>query len=316
MFFSIILLIIGFFLLIKGADALVEGSSSLASKLNISQIVIGLTVVAFGTSTPELIVNIFSAIEGTNDVGFGNVVGSNIINIFLILGIAALISPLQTQRNTVWKEIPFALLGSFVVLVMCNDILFNGGLNFISTSDGLILLFFFIIFIVYIFGIAEVKSDSTQVIKDFSTFRIVVYILLGLAGLIIGGDLVVNNAVSIAADFGISDRIIGLTIVALGTSLPELFTSAVAASKGKADIAVGNVVGSNIFNIFFVLAITAIIRPIPFKPAMNIDLIVMSIASILLFFTMFTGEKRKIDRWEAVVFLLIYLCYSIWLFSG
>ena len=148
MFFSIILLIVGFFLLIKGADALVGGSSSLASKLNISQIVIGLTIVAFGTSTPELIVNVFSAIEGTNDVGFGNVVGSNIINIFLILGIAALISPLQTQKNTVWKEIPFALLGSFVLLVICNDILFNGELNFISISDGIILLFFFIIFLV------------------------------------------------------------------------------------------------------------------------------------------------------------------------
>jgi cation:H+ antiporter len=303
-------------LLIKGADFLVEGSSSLAYRMKIPQIVIGLTIVAFGTSTPELIVNVFSAIEGMNDVGFGNVVGSNIINIFLILGIAALISPLQTQKNTVWKEIPFALLGALVLLVMCNDFLLSGAPGFISTSEGIILLFFFAIFIVYIFGIAEVKSENTIELKQFSNYKILVFILLGLAGLIIGGNLVVDNAVSIAADLGVSDRVIGLTIVALGTSLPELFTSAVAAMKGKADIAVGNVVGSNIFNIFFVLAITAIINPVPFKPAMNVDLIVMSIASFLLFITMFTGVKRKIDRWEAVVFLIIYCSYSVWLFES
>lgn len=316
MLFSIILLIVGFTLLIKGADLLVEGSSSLASKLNISQIVIGLTIVAFGTSTPELIVNVFSAIEGTHDVGFGNVVGSNIINIFLILGVAAIIYPLQTQKNTVWKEIPFTLLGAFMLLVMCNDLLFNSEANYISTSDGIILLFFFVIFMVYVFGIAEVKSENTIELKQFSSYKTLVFILLGLAGLIIGGNLVVDNAVSIAADLGVSDRVIGLTIVALGTSLPELFTSVVAAMKGKADIAVGNVVGSNIFNIFFILAITAIINPLPFKPAMNIDLIVMSIASLFLFITMFTGVKRKIDRWEAVIFLIIYFCYSVWLLDS
>ncbi|MGD8307096.1 MAG: calcium/sodium antiporter [Ignavibacteria bacterium] len=316
MLVSFILLFAGFMLLIKGADFLVEGSSSLAYRMKIPQIVIGLTIVAFGTSTPELIVNVFSAIEGMNDVGFGNVVGSNIINIFLILGIAALISPLQTQKNTVWKEIPFALLGALVLLVMCNDFLLSGAPGFISTSEGIILLFFFAIFIVYIFGIAEVKSENTIELKQFSNYKILVFILLGLAGLIIGGNLVVDNAVSIAADLGVSDRVIGLTIVALGTSLPELFTSAVAAMKGKADIAVGNVVGSNIFNIFFVLAITAIINPVPFKPAMNVDLIVMSIASFLLFITMFTGVKRKIDRWEAVVFLIIYCSYSVWLFES
>ena len=303
-------------MLIKGADLLVEGSSSLASKLKIPQIVIGLTIVAFGTSTPELIVNVFSALEGTNDVGFGNVVGSNIINIFFILGIAALISPLQTKKNTVWKEIPFALLGALVLLVMCNDLLFNAQTNVISTSDGIILLFFFAIFIVYVFGIAEVKSENTIEVKQFSNSKILVFILSGLAGLVIGGNLVVNNAVIIAADLGVSDRVIGLTIVALGTSLPELFTSAVAAMKGKADIAVGNVVGSNIFNIFFVLAITAIINPVSFKPEMNLDLIVMSIASLLLFITMFTGEKRKIDRWEAVVFLIIYIGYTVWLLES
>ena len=313
LFLSILLLIVGFLLLIKGADLLVDGSSSLASRLRVSQIVIGLTIVAFGTSTPELIVNVFAAIGGSSDVGFGNVVGSNIINIFLILGIAALISPLQTQKNTVWKEIPFTLLGALVLLVLCNDILFGTLPNTISSGDGIILLFLFTIFIVYVFAITKVESENKVEVKDFSAIKTFVFILSGLTGLIIGGKLVVDNAVSIAISFGISQRVIGLTVVALGTSLPELFTSAIAAMKGNADIAVGNVVGSNIFNVFFVLAITALVKPVPFKPAMNVDILVMSAASLFLFFTMFTGQKRKIDRWEAILFLMIYFCYTAWL---
>ena len=313
MVISLILLIVGFLLLIKGADFLVDGSSSLASKLNVSQIVIGLTIVAFGTSTPELIVNVFAATEGSSDVGFGNIVGSNIINILLILGVAALISPIQTQKNTVWKEIPFALLGALILLVMCNDILFKTTPELISTGDGIILLFFFAIFIVYVFAISKVETENKVEVKSFSSIKIFILIISGLAGLLIGGKLVVDNAVFMAVNFGISERVIGLTVVAMGTSLPELFTSAVAAKKGKADIAVGNIVGSNIFNVFFVLALTAIISPVPFKPAMNIDLLVMTLASLFLFFTMFTGEKRKIDRWEAILFLIIYLCYTTWL---
>ena len=313
MILSIILLIAGFLTLIKGADFLVDGSSSLASRLKVSQIVIGLTVVAFGTSTPELIVNIFAAITDSSDVGFGNIVGSNIINILLILGIAALISPLQTQKNTVWKEIPFALLGALVLLVLCNDIFFSTLPNIISTGDGILLLLFFLIFIVYVFAISKVNTESTVEVKDLSSIKTTTYIIVGIIGLFIGGKLVVDNAVLIAASFGLSQRVIGLTIVAFGTSLPELFTSAVAATKGKADIAVGNVVGSNIFNVFFVLAITSIISPVPFKSTMNIDLLILCIASLLLFITMFTGEKRKIDRWEAVVFLIIYIAYTTWL---
>ena len=313
MIISIILLLAGFLLLIKGADYLVDGSSSLALKLNISQIVIGLTIVAFGTSTPELIVNVFAAIEGRSEVAFGNIVGSNIINIFLILGVAALISPLKTQKNTVWKEIPFALLGALVLLVLCNDNLLGTSPNIISVGDGIVFLLFFIIFIIYIFAISKVESDTRVEVKDFRFIKIFAFITLGLMGLLIGGKLVVDNAVNIAVGIGISERVIGLTVVSLGTSLPELFTTAIAAKKGNADIAVGNIVGSNIFNVFFVLGITAVIRPVPFKSAMNDDLLVMSIASLLLFFTMFTGGKRKIDRWEAILFLIIYLCYTTWL---
>ena len=313
MIISIILLLAGFLFLVKGADFLVDGSSSIATKLNISQIVIGLTIVAFGTSTPELIVNVFAAIELRSDVAFGNIVGSNIINIVLILGVAALISPLKTQKNTVWKEIPFALLGALVLLVLCNDNLLGTSPNIISASDGIVLLLFFIIFMVYIFAISKVESDNKVEVKDLTYIKIFAFISSGLIGLLIGGKLVVDNAVNIAVSIGISERVIGLTVVALGTSLPELFTSAVAAKKGNADIAVGNVVGSNIFNVFFVLAITAVIRPVPFKSAMNIDLLVMCFASLMLFFTMFTGRKREIDRWEAILFLIIYLCYTIWL---
>jgi len=313
MIISIILLLAGFLLLVKGADFFVDGSSSLASKLNISQIVIGLTIVAFGTSTPELIVNVFAAIERRSDISFGNIVGSNIINIFLILGIAALITPLKTQKNTVWKEIPFALLGAVALLVLCNDTLLGTSPDIISVGDGIVLLLFFIIFIVYIFAISKVESDNKVEVKDLTFIKIFIYIILGLLGLLIGGKIVVDNAVNIAVGIGISERVIGLTVVSLGTSLPELFTTAIAAKKGNADIAVGNIVGSNIFNVFFVLAVTAVIYPIPFKSGMNIDLLVMCIASLLLFFTMFTGEKRKIDRWEAILFLVIYLCYTTWL---
>jgi len=313
MIISIILLLAGFLFLVKGADFLVDGSSSIATKLNVSQIVIGLTIVAFGTSTPELIVNVFAAIELRSDVAFGNIVGSNIINIVLILGVAALISPLKTQKNTVWKEIPFALLGALVLLVLCNDNLLGTSPNIISASDGIVLLLFFIIFMVYIFAISKVESDNKVEVKDLTYIKIFAFISSGLIGLLIGGKLVVDNAVNIAVSIGISERVIGLTVVALGTSLPELFTSAVAAKKGNADIAIGNVVGSNIFNVFFVLAITAVIRPVPFKSAMNIDLLVMCFASLMLFFTMFTGGKREIDRWEAILFLIIYLSYTIWL---
>jgi len=313
MIISIILLLAGFLFLVKGADFLVDGSSSIATKLNVSQIVIGLTIVAFGTSTPELIVNVFAAIELRSDVAFGNIVGSNIINIVLILGVAALISPLKTQKNTVWKEIPFALLGALVLLVLCNDNLLGTSPNIISASDGIVLLLFFIIFMVYIFAISKVESDNKVEVKALTYIKIFAFISSGLIGLLIGGKLVVDNAVNIAVSIGISERVIGLTVVALGTSLPELFTSAVAAKKGNADIAIGNVVGSNIFNVFFVLAITAVIRPVPFKSAMNIDLLVMCFASLMLFFTMFTGGKREIDRWEAILFLIIYLSYTIWL---
>jgi cation:H+ antiporter len=310
---SILLILLGFILLIKGAGYLVDGASSLASKMNISQIVIGLTIVAFGTSAPELIVNLLAATDGNTGVGFGNVVGSNIINILLILGIASLVRPLKTQKNTVWKEIPFSLLAALALTVMANDNFFTGAPNLISPGEGIILILFFIVFFVYIFSIADIDAKGEIEIKKLSNFKIAIYIVIGLFGLLLGGKLVVDNAIIIARIFRLSEKVIGLTIVALGTSLPELFTSVIAARKGQVEIAVGSVVGSNIFNVFFIIALSSIILPIPIETSMNIDLFVMIIASSFLFFAMFTGKKRMIDRWEGILFLLIYVIYNFYL---
>jgi cation:H+ antiporter len=313
MLLNVLLLIVGFFLLIKGADYFVESASTLAKKNSISQIVIGLTVVAFGTSLPELVINIFAAYKKQADVSFGNTIGSNIFNIFLVLGIAGFIRPLTAEKNTIWREIPFTLLAVMALFVLCNDIFFNNTSNVLSGGDGIILLLFFSVFIIYVFAISKVSSRDVPEIQDLSKLKIIIFLIVGLAGLIIGGHLVVLNAVKIANFYGLSSKLIGLTIIASGTSLPELITSAVAAYKGKTDIAVGNIIGSNVFNILFILAITAVIVPLPFDHIMNIDLAVLLLASILLFFTMFTGKKRSLDRWEAIIFIILYCSYTIYL---
>ncbi len=287
----------------------------MASKLKVSELLIGLTIVAFGTSTPELIVNIISSSQGNTDIAFGNVIGSNIVNILLILGIAGLIYPLRTEKNTVWKEIPFSLMAAVALLILCNDMILNGEPSILSRGDGLILLLFFIIFLTYSFGLSKVEIQDKPDIKIFSNRRVVVYILVGLIALFFGGRFVVNSAVDIAQKLNISEKLIGLTIVSIGTSLPELFTSAVAAKKHKSDIAIGNVVGSNIFNIFFILGISAVIRPLPYPNILNSDLIILIVASLLLFLTMFTGQKRRLDRWESFLFLILYLGYVIFLIS-
>jgi cation:H+ antiporter len=308
-----ILLIIGFIFLIKGADYFVEGASSLALRFNISQIVIGLTIVAFGTSAPELVINIMASMAGNAEISFGNIIGSNIVNILLILGIAGIIRPLKTEKNTVWREISFALLATLVLFILVNDRFLNDSPNFLSLGDSLILLLFFAIFLTYSFALAKVESQHSPEIKEISKKSILIYLFLGLAGLILGGHLAVDNAVKIAGFLGLSDKLIGLTIIAVGTSLPELVTSAVAAYKGKTDIAIGNIIGSNIFNIFLILAVTAMITPLPFYEIMNMDMTVLAIASVLLYLTMFTGRKRSLDRWEAIVFVFLYICYTVYL---
>ncbi len=307
-----ILMIIGFGAVVAGAHFLVDGAGSLARKLKVSDLVIGLTVVAFGTSLPELSVNIVSSIRGSYGITLGNIIGSNIANILLILGISGVIFPLAVTKGTAWKEIPLSLLAALLVGVLANDGWIDGvGFSALTRIDGLVLIAFFIVFIYYTFGIAHNATGLGEHIpgKKHKIPGSVGFIVLGLFLLIIGGRWIVKGAVVLAGLLGVSETTIGLTIVAVGTSIPELATSAMAAYKKNAELAVGNVVGSNIFNIFFILGISSIIRPIKFEAKANIDIMVLIIASLLLFFSMFTGKKKVLDRWESVLFLIIYSAY-------
>ena len=294
---------------------MVDGSASIAKKLKIPSIVIGLTIVAFGTSAPEFIVNIFASVQGNSEIAIGNILGSNIANILLILGISAIIYPITAKKNTLLKEIPLSLLAAVVLGLMANDMIIDGaGFSNITRIDGFILLSFFIIFLYYTFGITKSDTDIVEKeIKVFSYSKAVVFIILGLAGLVIGGKWIVDGAVKIAEFFNISQSLIGLTIVAIGTSLPELATSAIATYKKQSDIAIGNVVGSNIFNIFWILGVSAIIRPLPFNTSSNGDIAMTIFASILLFLVMFIGKKRVIERWQGVFMVSAYVGYVVFL---
>jgi len=308
------LFILGFFLLIKGADFLVDGSASIARKLAISPIVIGLTIVAFGTSAPEFIVNIFASINGNTEIAIGNILGSNIVNILFILGISAIIYPIATKRNTVWKEIPLSLLAAILLGVMANDTLIDGGtFSGLTRIDGIVLLAFFIIFLYYTFGISKVTGGSSDDIQELSYTKSITFVIKILLGLVVGGKWIVDGAVVIAENFNVSQSLIGLTIVAIGTSLPELATSAIAAYKKQTDIAIGNVVGSNIFNIFWILGFSALIRPLPFSRSSDVDILMTILASAILFFIMFVGKKHVIERWQGVLMVLLYISYVAYL---
>ena len=314
-----VLFVIGFVLLIKWADLLVDGSVSVAKRAKISSIVIGLTIVAFGTSMPELVVNIFASISGNAAIAIGNILGSNISNVFLILWISAIIYPLATKRNTVRKEIPLSLLAALVVWILANDFLIDGNVWFswLTRIDGLILLAFFILFMVYIFSIA--KTQDIEIVTEFdekkkmSKWKSVLYILLWLVGLAVWGKWIVDWAVHIATVLGVSQSMIWLTIVAIGTSLPELATSAVAAYKKQADIAIGNIIWSNIFNLFWVLWLSAVVRPLAFSQTNNSDIIMTIAASLFLFLALFIGKKHVVQRWQWLLFVLLYVAYIAFL---
>lgn len=300
--------------MIKGANWLVDGGSALARKYKISELAIGLTIVAFGTSMPEFVVNTFAAYQSHTDIVFGNIIGSNIFNLFAILGIAGLISPLIVQSSTVWKEIPISLLAALLLFFLSNSIVSEN--EILSRIDGVILLIFFCLFLYYVYR--QLKGENIPLDikrKELSNIKIWLFIFLGLVFLILGGRLVVINSVKIASALGISQTIIGLTIVAAGTSLPELATSVVAAFKRNNDIAIGNIIGSNIFNIFFILGVSALIKPVDYNIKFNFDLSLLGIGTILLFVAMFSGKKKKLDRWEAGVLLLIYIGYTIYLIN-
>jgi len=310
-----LLLIIGLVILISGANVLVIGASSFAKKFNIPNLVIGLTIVSFGTSFPELIINILAGYKGQSDLAIGNIIGSNIVNILLVVGVSALVRPLRVQSNTVKFEIPFSILAVLVLFVLANDILFDGTqLTILSRSDGIILLAFFLIFIYYTFIIGKHgNADEGHQVKVLANWKSFLYMLTGIIALYFGGLLIVDNATIIALNLGLSEAVIGILVIALGTSLPELATSVVAAYKGNADMAVGNVVGSNIFNVFFVLGISVTLSPISFNSILNTDMLAALIASILLFIFVFTRKGRQIDRVEGSVFIALYLGYVIWL---
>ncbi|MCE7055744.1 calcium/sodium antiporter [Algoriphagus sp. AGSA1] len=316
MILAISLLIAGLLLLVKGADWLVDGASVLAKKHQVSDLAIGLTIVAFGTSAPELVVNAVASFGNYPDIVLGNVIGSNNFNLFIILGIAALITPLTVQSSSVWKEIPFSLVAVIVLFFLANSF-FSSDIPRLSSIDGIILLTLFAAFLYYVF--TQLKSDPsiepvTQ--KNYSNLKIWGLILAGLAGLIIGGKLVVDNAVEMAQSLGVSEKIIGLTIIAAGTSLPELATSVVASIKKNNDIAIGNIIGSNIFNIFLILGISSLIRPLDYTVAFNTDLHMLGAGTLFLFLAMFIGKSKRLDRWEAAILLVAYVGYTVYLING
>jgi cation:H+ antiporter len=315
---TLVLLVFGFIFLIKGADYLVQGSSSLAKKLRVSDLIIGLTIVALGTSTPELVVNLVASFRGTADLAIGNVLGSNTANILLILGVSATIYPLVVHKNTVYKEIPFALLAVLALFFLVNDQdLASQKANLLSRGDGLVLLLFFLIFMYYVFSVAVSKPNSEDAVLEediqvLPMWQSWMMIIAGILGLVFGGQWVVDSAVAIAKMLGVSEKLIGLTVVAIGTSLPELVTSAMAAYRQKTDIAVGNVVGSNIMNILFILALTAVVSPLSFSNDLQVDLWMVIGVTVLLFLALFIGKRRLLERWQGVTFITVYLMYIVY----
>lgn len=303
------MLAFGLFLLVKGADWFVNGSASLATHFRISPIVIGLTVVAFGTSLPELIVNLISSFHGASDLAIGNVMGSNIANVLLVLGGTALVTPLVLKKTTVWREIPLAILAAILVFMMGNDGLFVGRAeSVLDRIDGLVLICFFFVYLYYTFGISR-KDVKIGEFEEIHLGKSIAYILAGVAMLYLGGEWAVNGAMGIAKLLRLSDTVIGLTVVGIGTSLPEFATTYLAARKGHADLAIGNAIGSNIFNIFWVLGMSAVFRPLPFNTENGLDAFFVVAASMLLFIMMFLGKKHTLGRWEGLIFIFIFVAY-------
>ncbi len=317
MFISIILILIGFILLIKGADFLVDGASNIAKKFHIPEIIIGLTIISIGTSMPELFVSITSALDGYSDMAIGNVVGSNIANLLLILGVSAIINSIEFQKETRMIEIPLCLVITIVFMLICNI-----GQD-VTKVEGIILIILFIMFIGYtiVMSIKEKENEkqkekekSLVSNKKESTLKDVIYVILGIIGLKIGGDLTVDNAVNIARLFNLSEKIISVTILAVGTSLPELVTSVSAAIKGKSDIAIGNILGSNIFNMLLIIGVSSVIKPIVYNISYNKDLIILIIGTLILSLFPIIPPKNKISRANGVIYFLLYIGYMISLF--
>lgn len=308
MLIQILLLIVGFVVLIKGADIFVDGASSTALNFKISKIIIGLTIVAFGTSAPEFAISIKALLSNSGEIVLGNVVGSNISNSLLILGIASVICPLTIKTNTIKKELPLSLLISTLLVILFLDNPFNGYQNQITKSDGIVMILFFIIFVYYLFSTIRNKTNDEVSLPKYSLSKSIIFIILGIIGVIVGSELVVNSATSISKILGISDRLISLTVIAFGTSLPELVTTITAARKREQDILIGNIIGSNIFNICVVLGIpVALIGGISPSSFLIMDLLMLLVSSIMLF--VFARSNHKISKSEGIIMLSLYFIY-------
>jgi len=311
-----ILFVVGFILLIKGAGYLVDGSSSLAKRFGVPALIIGLTIVALGTTMPELIVNITSAIKGNTDIALGTVIGSNITNILLVLGLISIITPLRVHYSTLWKEIPFFIIAVVILITLANDIFLSGSqYSFISRNDGIILICFFAIFFYFMFNLAKRDRrylDSKKIkIKKRDNITMYLMIIFGILGILIGGKWVVDGTILIARQLGLSEFMISATIVAFGTSLPELVTAITATIKKNMDIAIGNIIGANILNIFWVLGIASVIKPIQFIKYLNLDLLFLIVISFLFFFFVFVGKRNILERKEGIIFVGLYIAYII-----
>jgi cation:H+ antiporter len=311
---QIILLLAGMALLIAGAEWLVSGASSLARRFKISDLTIGLTVVAFGTSAPELVVNLFASATDHQDIFFGNILGSNNFNLFIILGLAGIIMPLKVHVSTVWKEVPMSL-AALVVFYLMVHIPF-GGERVLGRIDGVILLSLFAMFQYYIYlQIKNYEPEETRHRNLGPLYKMILLLVAGLAGLIIGGRMVLDNAILLAKGMGISEKVISLTIIAAGTSLPELATSVVAAFRKNADIAVGNIIGSNIFNLLLIGGTVSLVNPVRYSAIFDTDFYILAGGTVVLFFNLLTWKKHRLDRWEAALLFTFYIFYTVYLIS-
>lgn len=314
----VILSIVGLALILLGANYLTDGAVALAKKLNVPEIVIGLTIVAIGTSMPELVVSVISSMNGQYDLSVGNVVGSNIFNIFVILGIVAMINPVNLTRSNMLRDLPMCLLSSIVLWAACSTNVLDGtDINIVSRSNGVIMMALFVgfIYMTLLGARNEMTADEEEHSKPTPMWLAAIMIVGGLAGLIYGGELFINNITSIARALNISESVISITIVAAGTSMPELATSVVAMIKGRKGIALGNVVGSNISNVFLVLGVSSTIHPLTLSGIGQIDLMMVMLASILMLMSAWTFGKKRIDRIEGGFFVACYIAYMIWLLN-
>lgn len=312
---DILWILTGLVMILVGSDWLVDGASGIARRYGISEFIIGMTIVGIGTSMPELVSSAISAMGGHGDMALGNVTGSNVCNVLLILGVTAMISPIGFTRSNIRKDIPFALIVSlFLLFVLYNGFGLLGGVPGISRVDGLYLLLFFVIFMIDSFRSAKSGfEEDAEEAKPMPMGKAILFILLGLAGLIFGGRLFVDNTVSIAERFHVSEAFISITLMAVGTSLPELATCVVAALKGKNQLALGNVIGSNIFNILLIIGASAVISPFEIETISTVDMVMMVIPVLMLWLAAFTGKRYQLGRGEGFIFLLVYVGYIVWL---